>query len=101
MLAGSVPPGWSEGNEPGERYARGTPNVWSILSGDEDVDNSTLNRADLWVGTFESFESAFRKAALADAVAELRLDYPNAKIAVSDLFVLDRWPQRIFKQLAD
>jgi superfamily II DNA or RNA helicase len=43
----------------------------AILSGDEDVDNSTLNRADLWVGTYESFESAFRKAALADAVAEL------------------------------
>ena len=43
----------------------------AILSGDEDVDNSTLNRADLWVGTFESFESAFRKGALADAVAEL------------------------------
>lgn len=31
-----VPPDWSEQNQPGERYARGTPNVWSILSGDEE-----------------------------------------------------------------
>jgi quinoprotein glucose dehydrogenase len=31
-----VPPGWGEGVPPGERYARGTPNVWSILSGDEE-----------------------------------------------------------------
>jgi quinoprotein glucose dehydrogenase len=31
-----VPPGWSEAHEPGERYARGTPNVWSLLSGDEE-----------------------------------------------------------------
>lgn len=29
-----VPPDWSEPTEPGERYARGTPNVWSLLSGD-------------------------------------------------------------------
>jgi quinoprotein glucose dehydrogenase len=31
-----VPPGWAESHEPGERYARGTPNVWSLLSGDEE-----------------------------------------------------------------
>jgi DEAD/DEAH box helicase domain-containing protein len=37
----------------------------------------------------------------ADALAELELDYPNAKVEVSDLFVLDRYPVRIFKQLAD
>lgn len=29
-----VPPGWQPGARPGERYQRGTPNVWSILSGD-------------------------------------------------------------------
>ena len=43
----------------------------AILSGDEDVDVSSLARADLWVGTYESFESAFRKSALADVVADL------------------------------
>jgi helicase len=43
----------------------------AILSGDEDVDISSLARADLWVGTYESFESAFRKSALADVVADL------------------------------
>ena len=31
-----VPPGWDEEPPPGERYARGTPNVWSVLSGDEE-----------------------------------------------------------------
>jgi quinoprotein glucose dehydrogenase len=29
-----VPPGWKTDARPGERYQRGTPNVWSILSGD-------------------------------------------------------------------
>lgn len=29
-----VPPGWSGSAPDGERYARGTPNVWSLLSGD-------------------------------------------------------------------
>jgi quinoprotein glucose dehydrogenase len=31
-----VPPGWAAPPRPGERYMRGTPNVWSILSGDEE-----------------------------------------------------------------
>ena len=31
-----VPPEWAETNAAGERYARGTPNVWSVLSGDEE-----------------------------------------------------------------
>jgi quinoprotein glucose dehydrogenase len=30
-----VPPGWQGKVRAGERWARGTPNVWSILSGDE------------------------------------------------------------------
>jgi len=30
-----VPPGWNEDVLPGEQFARGTPNVWSVLSGDE------------------------------------------------------------------
>ena len=29
-----VPPGWNSAHAKGERYARGTPNVWSIISGD-------------------------------------------------------------------
>jgi DEAD/DEAH box helicase domain-containing protein len=37
----------------------------------------------------------------ADALAELKVAYPNAKVEVSDLFVLDRYPVQIFKQLAD
>ena len=37
----------------------------------------------------------------ADALAELKVAYPNAKVEVSDLYVLDRYPVRIFKQLAD
>ena len=31
-----VPPSWSESAPEGEDYARGTPNVWSVLSGDEE-----------------------------------------------------------------
>ncbi len=31
-----VPPGWGKGLPASERYHRGTPNVWSILSGDEE-----------------------------------------------------------------
>ncbi len=31
-----VPPGWKGKTRDGELYARGTPNVWSILSGDEE-----------------------------------------------------------------
>jgi len=30
-----VPPDWKETHPEGELYARGTPNVWSLLSGDE------------------------------------------------------------------
>jgi hypothetical protein len=37
----------------------------------------------------------------ADSLAELKVAYPNAKVEVSDLYVLDRYPVRIFKQLAD
>jgi DEAD/DEAH box helicase domain-containing protein len=37
----------------------------------------------------------------ADALAELKVAYPNATVEVSDLFVLDRYPVQIFKQLAD
>ena len=31
-----VPPGWKDRPQGGEEYARGTPNVWSLLSGDEE-----------------------------------------------------------------
>jgi quinoprotein glucose dehydrogenase len=31
-----VPPNWAEDPNAGELYARGTPNVWSVLSGDEE-----------------------------------------------------------------
>jgi quinoprotein glucose dehydrogenase len=31
-----VPPGYRRGVPPGERFHRGTPNVWSLLSGDEE-----------------------------------------------------------------
>lgn len=43
----------------------------AILSGDVDVDLSVVARADLWVATTESFESAFRRSSLATAVADL------------------------------
>jgi len=41
------------------------------LSGDVDADMTAVARADLWVATNESFESAMRRATLADAVAQL------------------------------
>ena len=57
---------------------RDTLDKWSrsgirveYLSGDLDVDMDSVKRADLWVGTTESFESAFRKASLSDEVADL------------------------------
>jgi len=31
-----VPPGWRDSPPEGERYARGTPNVWSLISGDRE-----------------------------------------------------------------